>query len=175
MQGIRKEKPERAANKGKATGGKGLDEAKALFCSLVARGDMTVADCLRQAFPKYRGKPSNTVKSQAKRLAARPEVVREVARLRESFAARVEDRYAGLKEEMVDRMVRGIREGTDGDPLTVVEFVPAIKQLSAMLGWNAPTDVTVRNGGVAEDYRPPTLTSMTDEEISAKLAEMRGA
>ncbi len=153
-----------------------LTEAEVHFCTLVAKGDTAIKDCLVAAFPKkYRGKSENTVKTQAKRLVARPDIAARVARIREDTGARIEDRYAGLKDEMVDRLVKGIREGTDADALSVVEFTKCIDLLAKMGGWYAPTDVTVRNGGVSADYRPPTLMEMSDGEISAKLAALRGA
>jgi len=154
---------------------KKLTKANVTFCTLVAKGDMSIPKCLVQAYPKYANKDPNAIRQQSKRLVTRPEIMQEIARQKEELARKVEDKYAGLKEEMVDRLVGGIRAGTDGDPLTVVEFVPAIKQLSAMLGWDAPKDITVRNGGFTADYKgPPTLMTMTDEEISAKLNELRG-
>lgn len=154
-----------------------MTEANAHFCTLVARGDKPIVDCLVEAYPKYRGKSANTIKSQAKRLVSKEEIVREIARQKEALAAKVEDKYAALKEEMVDRLVKGIREGTDPDgcAIGIVEFVPAIKQLSTMLGWDAPKDINVRNGGFTNDYKgPPTLMTMSDEQISAKLKELRG-
>ena len=119
----------------------------------------------------------NTIKSQAKRLVTRPDIIKEIARQKEEMAAKVEDKYAGLKDEMVDCLVKGIREGTDpeGCAIGIVDFVPAIKQLSTMLGWDAPKDINLRNGGYTKDYQgPPTLMTMSDEEISAKLKELRG-
>ncbi len=148
--------------------------AEAKFCALVAMGDKAIKDCFVEAYPSYAGKGANTVKSQAKRLVTRPEIVAEIARLKAEAAAKTEDRYAGLREEMVDDMVRGIREGVRNDPMTIVEFRGILDILCKMHGWYAPTDVTVRNGGVAADYRPPTLMEMTDEEISARLRELRG-
>jgi len=152
-----------------------MSAAEVHFCTLVAKGDASVRDCLVAAFPKYGGKPDNTVRTQAKRLAARPDIAARIASIREETGARIEDRYAGLKDEMVDRLVAGIRKGTDADALSVVEFTKCIDLLAKMGGWYAPTDVTVRNGGVAADYRPPTLMEMSDGEISAKLAALRGA
>jgi hypothetical protein len=101
--------------------------------------------------------------------------IAKIAELKEALGARVEEKYAGLKDEMVDRLVNGIRAGTDGDPMTVVEFVPAIKQLSAMLGWDAPKDINVRNGGYTKDYQgPPSLMEMSDAELDAKLKDLEG-
>ena len=156
---------------------KKLTKAKAHFCTLVAKGDQSIVNCLIEAYPKYRGKTANTIKSQAKRLVTRPDIIKEIARQKEEMAAKVEDKYAGLKDEMVDRLVKGIREGTDpeGGAIGIVDFVPAIKQLSTMLGWDAPKDINLRNGGYTKDYQgPPTLMTMSDEEISAKLKELRG-
>lgn len=155
---------------------KHLTKAEVHFCTLVAMGDQPIKDCLVMAFPKkYKKAPDNTVKTQAKRLVTRPDIIAEIAAQKEMMAEKVEDKYAGLKEEMVDRLVAGIRKGTDGDPLTVVEFVPSIKQLSTMLGWDAPKDVNIRNGGYTEDYKgPPSLMAMTDEELDEKLAQLEG-
>lgn len=151
-----------------------IDGARAKFCALVAMGAKSIKDCFVEAYPGYAAKGANTVNSQARRLVTRPEIVAEIARLKSEAAAKTEGRYAGLREEMVDDMVRGIREGVRNDPMTIVEFRGILDILCKMHGWYAPTDVTVRNGGVAADYRPPTLMEMTDEEISARLRELRG-
>lgn len=152
-----------------------LTRLEAKFCNAVAKGDKTIKECLLEVYPRYRGKTRAVVDTQAHRLVTRPKIMAEIARIKESFAEVIEEDYTQLKREMVDRMVKGIRAGTDGDPLTIVEFVPAIRQLSTMLGWDAPKDVTIRNGGVSADYKgPPTLITMTDEQITEKLKELRG-
>ena len=154
---------------------KKLTKADVQFCALVSVGDKPIKECLLEAFPAYRKKSADAVRVQAERKVSDHRIVRKIAEMKEKLAVKVEDKYAGLKDEMVDRLVKGIRVGTDGDPLTIVEFVPAIKQLSTMLGWDAPKDINVRNGGFTADYKgPPTLMEMSDEEITAKLKELRG-
>ncbi len=159
--------------KGKGADAK-LSSANVEFCNAVAKGDKTIKECLVEAYPKYRGKSKSVVETQAHRLVTRPEIVAEIARIKEKTEAKIEDKYAGLKDEMIDRLVKGIRAGTDGEPMTVVEFTKCIDILAKMGGWYAPTDVNLRNGGYTADYKgPPTLMEMTDEELSAKLTELR--
>jgi len=156
---------------------KKLTKSEVEFCSAVAVGDKPIKECLQIAFPKYRKATKKVVEQQAFRLVQREDIVRKIAELKKDCADVVEDKYANLKEEMVDRLVKGIREGTDPDgcAIGIVDFVPAIKQLSTMLGWDAPKDINVRNGGFTADYKgPPTLMTMSDEEISNKLKELRG-
>jgi len=144
------------------------------FCELVSEGQLTLMDCVKAAYPAYKHKSERAVKVQGNRLIKRKDIQQKVMELQKEFADVVKPSNEALKQEMVDVLVNGIRISTQGDPLTFVECVPAIKQLSQMLGWNAPTDVNVRNGGYTADYRPPSLMNMTDEEISAKLKELRG-
>ncbi len=159
--------------KGKGADAK-LSSANVNFCNLVANGDKPIVKCLVEAYPKYAKKGAAAVKMQAHRLVTRPEIVAEIARIKEKTEAKIEDKYAGLKDEMIDRLVKGIRAGTDGEPMTVVEFTKCIDILAKMGGWYAPTDVNLRNGGYTADYKgPPTLMTMTDEELSAKLTELR--
>jgi len=153
---------------------KGLTEANAKFCNAVAIGDKPIKQCLIEAYPKYAKAKTSVIESQAHRLVTRPDIIAEIARLKEVMGAKTEEKYAGLKEEMIDRAIRGIREGTDGDPLTIVEFSKTLDFLAKCNGWYAPTDVNVRNGGYTADYRPPTLMTMSDEEITEKLALLRG-
>ena len=152
----------------------GLTEADNRFCEMVAMGNIGLYEAVKKAYPRYRKATQRAVESQGTRLIKQKVIQERVLELRERQAARTEKKYAGLKEEMIDRLVEGIRAGTDGDPLTIVEFSKCIDLLAKMNGWYAPTDVTLRNGGYSADYRPPTLVTMTDEEISAKLLEIRG-
>lgn len=157
------------------SGVKKLTAADVTFCHLVAKGDKPIKACLVEAYPSYGKKSAAAVHAAAIRKVNREEIVREIARIKEATAAKIEDKYAGLKEEMIDRLVAGIRKGTDGDEMTVVEFTKCIDLLAKMGGWYAPTDVTVRNGGFSADYKgPPTLMTMTDEELDRKLAELGG-
>lgn len=143
-------------------------EAEVQFCTLVARGDKPITECLKIAFPKYRNASQNTVNTQAKRMCDKPKIVAKIADLKMELTKALVEGEADLKAEMVERLVKGIRVGTDGDPLTIVEFVPAIKQLGKMLGWEAPTNVNVRDGGVTSDYKTPqSLMDMTDKELEA--------
>lgn len=153
----------------------GLTSADEKFCEVVAAGEATLVEAVKEAYPQYRKATKRAVEIRGNRLIKRSDIQSRVVELREKQSQRTEEKYAGLKEEMIDRIVAGIRAGTDGDKLTIVEFTRCIELLAKMNGWFAPTDVTIRNGGVAADYRPPTLFTMTDEEISAKLAEIRGA
>lgn len=148
-------------------------KAEVQFCTLVARGDKPITECLKIAFPKYRKAAANSVYTQAKRMCDKPHILAKIADLKIELASALTENEADLKAEMVERLVNGIRKGTDGDPLTIVDFVPAIKQLGKMLGWEMPTDINVRNGGVTADYKgPPTLMTMTDEELDARIKKM---
>ena len=142
------------------------------FVQLVALGRSARA-ALVEAFPEYEGKATETTERQGARLVVRLRA--EIERAKREAAARIEERYTGLKDEIVDRLVRAIREATDADPLAVVEYVPAIRQLSSMLGWDAPKNVTVRDGGRTADFAPSPLAALSDAEIMARLEELRGA
>lgn len=152
-----------------------LTKAEVKFCTLAARGDKTFTECLKEAFPKYKTAPLNTIRIQANRMCKKPGIAQKIAELKAEMAEVIEKDEPDLKKEMVERLVKGIRVGTDGDPLTIVEFVPAIKQLGKMLGWEVPTDINVRDGGVTKDYKgPPTLMNMTTEELEAAFAKLKG-
>lgn len=152
----------------------GLSDAEERFCEEVAKGTATLMDSVKTAFPKYKKATERAIKLRGNKLVKRHDIQARIIELREKQGARTEKKYAGLKDEMIDRLVEGIRVGTDGDPLTVVEFAKCIDLLAKMNGWYAPTDLTLRNGGFSADYRPPTLVTMTDAEITAKLLEIRG-
>lgn len=144
-----------------------------VFAQIVATGDKSIREAMCAAFPSYRGKPTATVERQGFRLVEK--LKPEIERIQAETAVRIEECYAGLKDEIVDRLVRAIREATDADPLAVIEYVPAIRQLSTMLGWDAPRNVTVRDGGRTADFTPPPLAALSDAEITARLEELRGA
>lgn len=141
------------------------------FIQLVALGRSARAATV-EAFPEYRKKATETTERQGARLVER--LKPEIERVKREAAVRIEEHYNGLKDEIVDRLVRAIREATDTDPLAVVEYVPAIRQLSTMLGWDAPRNVTVRDGGRTADFTPPPLEALSDTEITARLEELRG-
>lgn len=152
---------------------KELKQADEIFCQLVAAGEKTLRECVREAYPKYAHAKPDTIDRRGERLVKRKDLLERVSQICRETKAKTEEKYSGLREEMIERMVRGIRAGTDGDPMTIVEFSKTIDILAKIHGWYAPTDVTVRNGGISADYRPPTLMSMTDQEISQRLAALR--
>lgn len=154
---------------------KGLTKAEVLFCTEVARGDKPIKACLIQAFPKYKKCSPNTVMQQAKRLVAREDIVRKIASIKETFAEVIEQKDIITKSEALEMMTQGIREGVKNEPMAIVEFTQTLKLMGQWCGWEAPKDVTVRNGGFSADYKgPPTLMTMTDEELDAKLANLEG-
>lgn len=154
----------------------GLSKAEVQFCTLVARGDKSIKACLIQAFPKYKTCSKNTVEQQARRLVGREDIVRKIAAIKEAFAEDVIKKDIISKEEALEMMTNGIREGIKNEPMAIVEFTQTLKLIGQWCGWEAPKDVTLRNGGYAQDYQgPPTLMTMTDEELDARLASLENA
>lgn len=152
---------------------KKLSKAEVQFCTAVARGDKPIKACLVEAFPKYKTASKNTVEQQAKRLVAREDIVRKIAAIKEQFAEAVVTRDIITREEALEMMTQGLRKGVENEPLAIVEFIPTLKLMGQWCGWEAPKDVTVRNGGYSADYKgPPSLLAMTDEELEAKLASL---
>lgn len=152
---------------------KKLSKAEVLFCTAVARGDKSIKACLCEAFPAYKKKAKNTIEQQAKRLVNREDIVRKIAELKEQFCEVVVAKDIITKEEALEMMAKGIREGVKNEPMAIVEFTQTLKLIGQWCGWEASKDVTIRNGGYADDYKgPPTLATMSDEELDAKLESL---
>jgi len=149
-----------------------LSSAEETYCQVK---DATGNDrrAYHTAFPDSMSLPERTIEKRITRLNASPKVQKRIAELREACRKATDGKYDGLKEEMIDRIVAGIRKATDADPVAVIDCVSSMRILSDILGWNAPKQIAV-HGPPAENYRPPSLANMTDEEISAKLKELRG-
>jgi hypothetical protein len=154
---------------------KGLTKAEVQFCTSVARGDKPIKACLIEAYPRYKNASKNTVETQAKRLVQREDIVRKIAEIKANFAKAVETADVLSKTEALEMMTQGIREGVKNEPMAIVEFAAMLKLMGQWCGWEAPKDVNIRNGGYTADYKgPPTLMEMSDEELDAKLEDMRG-
>ena len=154
---------------------KSLTKADVHFCTLVARGDKSIKDCLCEAFPSYKKKSKETVATQAKRLVSRKDIVLKIAEIKESFAEQVETADVLSKTEALELMTKGIRAGVVNEPVAIVEFAAMLKLMGQWCGWEAPKDVNIRNGGYTADYKgPPTLMEMSDEQLDAKLLELKG-
>jgi hypothetical protein len=116
------------------------------------------------------------VEQQARRLVGREDIVRKIAAIKEAFAKDVIKKDIISKEEALEMMTNGIREGIKNEPMAIVEFTQTLKLIGQWCGWEAPKNVTLRNGGYAQDYQgPPTLMTMTDEELDARLASLENA
>lgn len=141
-----------------------LTEAEIVYCENVAKlGDARAA--FDAAFP---GDPvsGRARDKRIERLNKKRLVIEKVADCRARFAKKVGDKYDGLKEKLIDKMVEAIDAITDGNPQSMVVCVPMVKQISTMMGYDADHKVTVRNGGLAPDYVPPrNILEMSDDEL----------
>lgn len=150
--------------------GKKLTKAEVQFCTAVARGDKSIKACLVECFPKYKTATPWAINRQSERLVSREDIVREIAKIKERFAETVIAKDIISKEEALEMMAKGVREGVKNEPMAIVEFAAILKLMGQWCGWEASKDVTIRNGGLAPDYRPPqNILEMSDEELNAML------
>lgn len=144
-----------------------LSQQEMIYCEEKAKCGSS-SEAYRIAFPGEAEKNRiETVKQRIYRLDSDPKIQACLAYIQERFAKRTEKKYSGLKELLIDKMVSAIEAITQDDPRAMVGCVQMVKQISTMLGYDAATEVTVRNGGVTPDYRcPPSVEALSDEELS---------
>ena len=101
------------------------------FCSAIASG-MTQAEAYRSAYNADKQK-EQTVWSNASRLMADSNVLARVAELK----AQLEAKQLWTREQSVTALIEVMGEGSPRDK------VAAVKELNAMHGFNAPTQLNV--------------------------------
>lgn len=143
-----------------------LSEAELVYCENKAKLNDDRA-AFAAAFPNEPNLPERTLAKRIERLNKKKLVIERVAAIRQRFAEKVADKYDGLKEKLIDKMVQAIDAITDDNPASMVVCVPMVKQISTMMGYDADHKVTVRNGGLAPDYLPPqNILEMSDDELN---------
>ena len=143
-----------------------LSAAEIVYCENKAKLNDDRA-AFAAAFPDEMALPERTLAKRIERLNKKRLVIEKVAAIRDRFATKVADKYDGLKEKLIDKMVDAIDAITADNPASMVVCVPMVKQISTMMGYDADHKVTVRNGGLAPDYLPPqNILEMSDEELN---------
>lgn len=145
-----------------------LTNQEMVYCEERAKG-MSSIESYRIAFPGEIEKINsrNTIRQRLYRLDHSPKIQACISFIQERFAAQTSSKYHGLKERLIDLMVEAIECIAKDDPRGMAGCVPMVKQISSMLGYDAATEVTVRNGGVTSDYRePPSVSALSDEELA---------
>ena len=171
---------------------KGTNDKYERFCSLIVEGK-DAAEAYREVYPHSRNWKPESVAKRASRLLDNAHILPILARMRKEVQERADiskdDAVKGLKpmlsvdmsdffddndcikpsKEWTKEMKACVQEVIrDRDTLQIVgvklyDRVRAIERLAKMLGWDKPTEVSVK-----DDY-----SNMTDEELDKELARLR--
>lgn len=142
-----------------------LSNAELVYCENKAKLNDDRA-AFMAAFPGVELKEAALCK-RINRLNKKQAVIDKVASIKSRFSEKVGNKYDGLKEKLIDKMVEAIDAITSDNPASMVVCVPMVKQISTMMGYDADHKVTVRNGGLAPDYVPPqNILEMSDDELT---------
>lgn len=128
------------------------------FAQLLVAGK-SQADAYREVYPASLKWQDKTVHEQASRLANNGKVSARVAALQAEAASHA---VMGARElqERLSRTFRALDETG-----RVEEMVKVGALLAKVAGYEAPRNVTLRDGGVTEDYVPRDLRDKSDEEL----------
>lgn len=148
-----------------------LSDAELVYCEQVAKdGDCWAA--LLAAYPDVNEISKRAADKRIERLNKKQLVKEKIAEIRARFSEKTADKYDGLKEWLIDKMVDGIKAATEENPAAMTMCTGLVKQISLMMGYDQPQKqtVTVKNGGLSDDYKPPqNILEMSDDDLEALL------
>lgn len=158
MMGIRSRKPRRP-------GEPINDPVREKFAQQLAAG-MSQSAALRIAKPKARKWKDSAVRVDACRLAAEPDVE---ARKKEILADMIPSTVL-KKCELLELISDELRDAAK-EPGMLSAASGLVDKFAKMMGFYPAAQVTVKNGGVSDDFKaPPGIASLSDEQIRALLA-----
>lgn len=128
------------------------------FAQGVAAGEKKV-DAFRNAF-RVGNMSDKTQREKACRLAKRQDVR---ARIRELTAAAEFEACVSIAEFKA-RLSAAFRAASDRNETDKMVRVGAL--LAKAIGADSPSEITIRSGGVTDDFRPPPpIASLSDEDL----------
>lgn len=128
------------------------------FAQLIIEG-RSQADAYREVYPQSARWKDKTVHEQASRLAHDGKVSARIQALQEAAASRA----VVTKRELQERLSRQLRELDEAGEIEGMVKVAAL--LAKVSGYEAARNVTLRDGGVTEDFVPRDLRDKSDAEL----------
>lgn len=131
------------------------------FASRVARGEVSQAECFRQAFPDKIQWTARAIAVEASKLAKRPDIALMVAQLRESATEAAKDDLKAHKARLRELQELALQRDENGKPTAIGAAVKAEELIGKASGLYETRirDVTQDNVAEAESYVESLITS----------------
>lgn len=160
-----KAKPNALATKEVDTGCPLDNPAHERFAQLVAKG-VSQADAYRECYPRSKTWKPSTVWEAASKMAYK--VHTRVVHLQQCAAKETVLTRAAFERHLMEAFVECRQEGDINNMAKVGALITKVK------GWEAPSKVEVKDGGVTEDYVPKNVQEMDTEDIVRILGFRKG-
>lgn len=150
-------KPNASATKEMDTGCPLDNPAHERFAQLVAKG-ISQADAYRECYPHSKTWKPSSVWESASKLCAK--VAPRVEHLQQCAAKETVLTRAAFERHLMEAFVECRQEGDINNMAKVGALITKVK------GWEAPSKVEVKDGGVTDDYVPRSVRDMDTEELA---------
>ena len=152
----------------------GLTLQEEAFCQLVAIGK-TAVEAYSEAFgrPTLDDRSRRLYTKRASNLANRVDIAARIVEAKGEQQRRDREMWQQRGNSLAERLFARIEEadGPGGDGLLSKNVLKGIEVLAKMKGLNAPEEHTLKDGGVADNFKPRGLNNVSEADLRQVISE----